>query len=91
MLSRLVDSGCDVNALTENGQTDHLGQPVRTTALITAVYNKQEAATRLLLDRGADPNTADSLGQTPLMCAAAKDSLPLLRLLIEAKAEPKHG
>ena len=45
------------------------------------------AAARLLLDRGADPNLANSLGTTPLMTAGRFDSLPLLRLLIEAKAE----
>ena len=60
---------------------------MQATALLQAVANKQEAAAQLLLDRGADPNLADSNGWTPLMTAACKDFLPGLRLLIEAKAE----
>eukprot|EP01045_Picozoa_sp_COSAG04_P030670 COSAG04_NODE_5408_length_1629_cov_1.305229_1_plen_345_part_01 len=87
-VTRLLDGGMDVDALVETGHTDPVTrQPVRTTALHQALLNKQEAATQLLLDRGADPNLASSTGFTPLMAAAAQGSLPLLRLLIEAKAE----
>ena len=46
-----------------------------------------EAATRLLLDRGADPNVADSAGFTPLMQAAFHGSLAVLRLLLAVGAE----
>ena len=87
-MGRLLESGLDVNALVESGEKHPLtGQPIRTTALVEALEYKQAAAARLLLDRGADPNLANSVGCTPLMAAATKDSLPLLRLLVEAKAE----
>ena len=44
---------------------------------------------RLLLDHGADVNTVDPLGRTPLMYAAASDLLPLdeIKLLVERGAD----
>ena len=48
---------------------------------------RAEAATRLLLDRGADPNVTDSAGFTPLMQAAFHGSLAGLRLLLAVGAE----
>ena len=83
-LSRLLDGGCDVNAMTDTGRTDDDGQPVRSTALLRAVASNQQAAARLLLDRGADPSLAASVGITPLMAAASNDSVLLLRLHCEA-------
>ena len=58
-----------------------------TSALVIAVLDNRRAAARLLLDRGANPNLAGSDGATPLMAAAMVGSLPLLQLLLEAKAE----
>ena len=31
-MGKVIDGGLDVNALVENGKTDHLGRPVRATA-----------------------------------------------------------
>ena len=84
-ITGLLDSGLDINALVETKDKD--GKIYRTTALREAIAHKHEAAVRLLLDRGADPNLADNLGSTPLMVAAAQGFLPLMRLLLEAKAE----
>eukprot|EP01045_Picozoa_sp_COSAG04_P059842 COSAG04_NODE_29884_length_266_cov_0.610778_1_plen_88_part_11 len=71
-VAKLVDGGLNVNALVESrSKHPDTGQLVRSTALHVAVLNKQEAVVRLLLDRGADPNLANSLGVTPLMEAAA--------------------
>jgi ankyrin repeat protein len=44
---------------------------------------------RVMLDQGANVNTFDPLGRTPLMYAAASDSLPLdvVKLLIERGAD----
>ena len=58
-----------------------------TTVLIEAVGTNQVAVTRLLLERGADPSLGDRHGVTPLIAAAVDDYLPLLLMLIEAKAE----
>ena len=55
-------------------------------SLYISLANDQEAAARLLLSRGADPNIPDSALGTPLMLAAGKGQLSLLRRLIEAKA-----
>jgi ankyrin repeat protein len=55
---------------------------VRNTALLEALACQQEAAARLLLERGADPSLANSMGGTPLMAAANADSLAGVRLLL---------
>ena len=46
-----------------------------------AVHQGQERAAHLLLDRGANPSIAGTDGITPLMAAAAKNFLRLLRML----------
>eukprot|EP01045_Picozoa_sp_COSAG04_P044513 COSAG04_NODE_15141_length_542_cov_0.896163_1_plen_108_part_01 len=74
-MGKMIDGGMDVNTLMDTGKTDRRGQPFRTTALYVAVADRQGAAVQLLLDRGADPNLAASDGVTPLMAAAAIDSL----------------
>ena len=85
-LVRLLDTGqCDMNALME--LPDNEGKQSQTTALCEAIKNNRQAAARLLLDRGANPNLADSTGVTPLMGAAGMGFAPLLQLLLDAKAE----
>jgi ankyrin repeat protein len=60
------------------------GQGVRT-ALHQAVFGRQKAAMRLLLERGADPNIrCEGDNAYPLHFAAEQQNLPLIRLLVEA-------
>ena len=52
-MERLFDGGLDVNVLVHNGRMHPVtGRPVRSSALLAAVANNQDAAARLLLDRG---------------------------------------
>ncbi|WBK01282.1 ankyrin repeat domain-containing protein [Methylocystis parvus] len=52
----LLDAGANVNALG-----DHEGVP-----LFNAIIGRNAGVVRLLLERGADPNVANSFGWTPL-------------------------
>jgi ankyrin repeat protein len=45
----------------------------------------------MLLDAGTNPNTEDSLGRTPLSYAASRDTPDVVKLLLEAKADPNGG
>ena len=47
-------------------------------------YNNTQA----LLKAGADPNCKDCDSETPILFAAGKDNLPLVKLLIEHGADP---
>ena len=77
---RLLEAGCDINKLVE---TTTKGRVIHMTALCRTIGRNQEAAAQLLLDRGADPNLADSDGYTPLMAAVSRGSLPLVQKLAE--------
>jgi ankyrin repeat protein len=60
------------------------------TALHLAVFGGQEEATRLLLERGTDPNalsTNDAVRVPPLGTAAFVRSVPLARLLLDSGAD----
>ena len=52
----MLDAGVDLNY----GDIDN------TSALVVAIMNKQFTFAKFLLDRGADPNTVDAYGRTPL-------------------------
>src|SRR5579871_142402 len=64
------------------------GGPGVRTALHQAVFGKQEAAVRVLLERGADPNIrCEGDFATPLHFAAEKQLFPIIQLLVEHGAD----
>jgi ankyrin repeat protein len=84
-MGRLLDGGADPNALAQVKVDDPTrpGQKLRSTALLLALKAKQEAAAQLLLERGADPSLANSMGMTPLMHAVTvTGSLAGVQLLV---------
>src|SRR5499427_7925457 len=86
----MLDGGVDINY----GDIDN------TSALVVAIMNKQFTFAKFLLDRGADPNTVDAYGRTPLYAIVdirnedwsalpnrkADDPLPALEILKELLA-----
>ncbi len=54
--------------------------------LMLASYNGNHETTRLLLERGGDPEFANDMGQLPLAGAAYKGDPEMARLLIEGGA-----
>jgi hypothetical protein len=68
-MGRLLDGGAEADAFVAAPTPD--GDICQCTALCEAANHGQLDAVRLLLDRGADPSLADSLGVTPLMTAVA--------------------
>eukprot|EP01046_Picozoa_sp_COSAG06_P042589 COSAG06_NODE_5448_length_3477_cov_10.886027_1_plen_891_part_01 len=98
-LRELLESGgaSAVDERTEAIAADEAGQKVQVTALYQAVGCDQHATVALLLEHGASPNIADSRGNTPLMQAAARGHLRILRTLLDRKGiaidavDPKTG
>jgi ankyrin repeat protein len=77
-MSRLIVAGANVNATNATGAT----------ALMWAATEMDKV--RLLLSRGADVNIASKRGRTALQAAARSDaSAPIVRLLLDAGADPK--
>eukprot|EP01047_Picozoa_sp_COSAG01_P050593 COSAG01_NODE_5128_length_4469_cov_4.067506_2_plen_1140_part_00 len=85
-MRRLIDDGADPNELvpTPNSKGQFTG--LQTSALILALNAKEEAAVRLLLERGADPSLADSGFITPLIAATICHNLAMVRLLLAWQA-----
>ncbi|MDB6084531.1 MAG: ankyrin repeat protein [Gammaproteobacteria bacterium] len=70
-LEAALAGNVDVNALDAHGQT----------ALILAIQNNHVAIVRALLAHGANPNTADSRGFTPLRAARTRANFAILDAL----------
>jgi ankyrin repeat protein len=70
-LQAALAGNVDVNALDANGQT----------ALILAIQHNHVDIVRALLTHGANPNTADSRGFTPLRAARTRGNLAILAAL----------
>ncbi len=86
----------------ENGRVEVLklligaGVPVdaavgSTTLLCSAAQNGQFGTTELLLQGGAGANVADSDGMPPLIHAVLADSAPVVRVLLQAGADPAYA
>ena len=70
-LEAALAGNVDVNALDAHGQT----------ALILAIQNNHVDIVRALLAHGANPNTADSRGYTPLRAARTRANFAILEAL----------
>ncbi len=79
VIARLLDAGEDANAvLTAEGET----------VLMLTAYTGNAEAVKLLLERGAEPNTQQFRGQTALMWAAAEGHADVVKLLLARGADP---
>jgi ankyrin repeat protein len=67
-----------VRALAEAGADLNLTDPDGSTALMDAIINAHYDLAALLLEKGADPNVADSQGQAPLYAAVDMHTLPAM-------------
>jgi ankyrin repeat protein len=75
-LQRSLDESTDINSRDDAGRT----------ALLLATLHGQTHAVELLLAHGANPNTADSEGVTPLSAALAGNHSTIIRMLRHAGA-----
>ena len=76
----LLERGATVGTAARNG--------MKVQALHAAVSARNADATRMLLDQGADPNSRQQVGYTPLMGAAAAGQGDLIDLLLQRGADP---
>lgn len=95
--ARGANSHGTVQLLLEHGASATASNRFGATALMAAVAGRDEASVRLLLQHGAKPNTTPTAdppgfiiggGRTPLMWAAYRGDLVLLRDLFAAGADP---
>lgn len=77
MIQALIDGGADLESRDAIGWT----------ALMAAVVANHEPAVARLLAAGANPNHV-AREDTPLTCAATDATLPVLRKLLDAEADP---
>ncbi|MBZ4330296.1 ankyrin repeat domain-containing protein [Corallococcus interemptor] len=75
-LAEMLDAGLPVGVRNERGDS----------LLMLASYHGHVEATRLLLERGSDPEQPNDAGQTPLAGAAFKGNEAIASVLLEAGA-----
>ena len=89
-IEKLLDAGCDVNGKC-GGETPLLAV---CKLMGSPVGDEQKAKViRILLERGANPNTQDNLGETPLIkvlkiSSADNLSVSVIELLLDRGADP---
>ena len=80
-LGEMIDAGVPLDVVNLRGDT----------LLIVAAYQQHPGAVAELLRRGADASVINALGQTAISCAVFRGNEPILRLLLEADADPDLG
>jgi len=76
VIEKLLDAGADPNAMVGGS-----------TALCEAAAAGAHATVFVLLDRGAQPNKADTFGKTPLHVAALGGHLKTIKVLLQTGAD----
>jgi ankyrin repeat protein len=79
-----------VQMLIAAGADPNLRDVQDNTVLKFAIKTSQEMF-KILLAAGVDPNTVASSGRTPLSYVAENDSAAVVKLLLDAKADPNGG
>jgi F-type H+-transporting ATPase subunit beta len=79
MMTLLLDAGADVNGTC--------GCATGESPLWAAVLTNRHTHTRVLLERGADPNQRSAAGNLPLHLAAMRGFLEITRLLLDHGAD----
>lgn len=80
-LGEMIDAGVGLNLVNPRGDT----------LLIVAAYQQQAETVAALLRRGADASVVNAMGQTAISCAVFRNNEVILRLLLEADADPRLG
>jgi len=80
-LGEMLDAGVPVNMTNSNGDS----------LLIVATYSQHLDTVTELLRRGADTSVVNAMGQTALACAVFRNNEDLLRVLLDADADPLLG
>jgi ankyrin repeat protein len=80
-LSAYVEAGVPVNLTDDDGNT----------LLMLAAYHGHAPTVTMLSGRGADVDRLNDRGQSPLAGAVFKDEQDVVRVLLEAGADPDAG
>ncbi len=80
LIAAVIIPGGNGAVLAANGSIDE--------ALITAVEGKNYKAVKTALEKGADPNTLTSTGESVLMIVSKKGSHKMVNLLLKKGADP---
>ena len=87
-LETLLAFGADVNIRRNVAQDPGLHSPSCYTALHIAAHHGYDAIASALLQKGADKDIRDSLGDAPIIKAAKRGHLAVLGTLLRAGADP---
>ncbi|WP_199184059.1 ankyrin repeat domain-containing protein [Cryobacterium sp. Y57] len=80
-LGEMIDAGVPLDVVNPRGDT----------LLIVAAYQQHPDTVAELLRRGADTSAINTMGQSAISCAVFRNNEVILRLLLEADADPRLG
>lgn len=80
-LAEMIDAGVPLNLRNARGDS----------FLIVATYAEHAETVAELLRRGAEKDAVNNHGQTAIACAVFRRNEPLLRMLLDAGANPDAG
>jgi len=80
-LGEMIEAGVPIDSVNPRGDT----------LLIVAAYQQHPETVAELLRRGADASVVNAMGQTAISCAVFRNNEAILRLLLEADADPGLG
>lgn len=80
-LGEMIDAGVPIDVRNPRGDT----------VLIVATYAEQAHTVADLVRRGADLNALNASGQSAISCAVFRKNETLLRMLLDAGADPDAG
>lgn len=86
-ITEIIKRGCDINDLSKQAVYTFGGFVAQTTPLGAAIGNGDFKTAELLIQQGADVNTPDSNGQTPMMIGALYGCVARVGFLLDHGAD----
>ncbi|KFY91135.1 hypothetical protein V498_05641 [Pseudogymnoascus sp. VKM F-4517 (FW-2822)] len=88
LFEQALPAGLPANMTNEKGDSLQLSNYLE---IMLAAYHGHSQLVRLLISHGANPNSLNDRGQSPLAGAVFKNESEVVKVLLEGGADPDYG